>query len=126
MIVQSVVAACLVYNRAIFLQQRLNPEALKGRWEFPGGKVELGEQPRDTLHREIREELSGWDGFEIDEPINCFSNGFQNWNVITVFRCTVVYAPPIHLQRIKLFTLREIASLDTLPRYHRNSKVNQT
>lgn len=30
---------------------------LKGGWEFPGGKVEPGEDPRDAIVREIREEL---------------------------------------------------------------------
>jgi 8-oxo-dGTP diphosphatase len=42
--------------------RRTEPPELAGGWELPGGKVEPGEQPRDALQREIREEL----GVEIE------------------------------------------------------------
>jgi 8-oxo-dGTP diphosphatase len=37
--------------------RRSSPEALAGLWEFPGGKVEPGEEPREALVREVHEEL---------------------------------------------------------------------
>ena len=42
--------------------RRTEPPELAGGWELPGGKVEPGEDPRDALLREIREEL----GVEIE------------------------------------------------------------
>lgn len=52
-----VVAALIVHDGRIFATQRGYGD-WKGYWEFPGGKVEPGETPKDALTREIREELA--------------------------------------------------------------------
>ncbi|MET3721418.1 MULTISPECIES: (deoxy)nucleoside triphosphate pyrophosphohydrolase [unclassified Arthrobacter] len=41
----------------LLVARRTAPERFAGLWEFPGGKVEAGEECEDALHRELREEL---------------------------------------------------------------------
>jgi 8-oxo-dGTP diphosphatase len=50
-------AAVLIEDGRVLLSQRKKGSHLSGAWEFPGGKVEPGEDPRDTLVRELAEEL---------------------------------------------------------------------
>jgi 8-oxo-dGTP diphosphatase len=52
-----VVAALIVRGDEILICQRTRHQSKPLKWEFPGGKIETGEQPRDALRRELEEEL---------------------------------------------------------------------
>jgi len=52
-----VVAAVIVRGGKVLLTQRLENSHLALHWEFPGGKVEEGENPPGALRRELEEEL---------------------------------------------------------------------
>ncbi|GAC1435052.1 MAG: 8-oxo-dGTP diphosphatase MutT [Terriglobales bacterium] len=52
-----VVAALIIKEDQILVCQRTRHQVMPLKWEFPGGKIEEGEQPRNALHRELDEEL---------------------------------------------------------------------
>jgi len=54
-----VVAACALVDAdgRVLIAERPPGRTMAGLWEFPGGKVEAGERPEDTLIRELKEEL---------------------------------------------------------------------
>jgi 8-oxo-dGTP diphosphatase len=52
-----VAAAVLIEGGRVLLTQRKAGTHLAGAWEFPGGKVRTGEDPRHALVRELEEEL---------------------------------------------------------------------
>jgi 8-oxo-dGTP diphosphatase len=60
------VAACALIDPdgRVLLAQRPEGKPMAGLWEFPGGKIEAGERPEETLIRELHEEL----GITVREP----------------------------------------------------------
>ncbi|HEY8910638.1 MAG TPA: (deoxy)nucleoside triphosphate pyrophosphohydrolase [Desulfosporosinus sp.] len=55
---KEVTAAILFKDNKVLIAQRAPGENMAGKWEFPGGKIEPGETPKECLKREIREELN--------------------------------------------------------------------
>jgi 8-oxo-dGTP diphosphatase len=54
---KQVVAALMLRGDEILICQRTRHQPMPLQWEFPGGKIEPGEQPRAALVRELEEEL---------------------------------------------------------------------
>src|SRR5277367_5227782 len=52
-----VVAALIIKHDLLLACQRTRHQPMPLKWEFPGGKIEDGEQPRDAMRRELEEEL---------------------------------------------------------------------
>ena len=52
-----VCAAVILHQNKVLLTLRPEGKRLGGYWEFPGGKIEVGESPQFALVRELREEL---------------------------------------------------------------------
>ena len=84
------VAACALVDTdgRVLIAQRPQGKTMAGLWEFPGGKVEEGESPEETLIRELREEL----GIETKEaclaPLTFASHDYQDFHlVMPLFVC---------------------------------------
>ncbi len=53
-----VVAGLIVREGHVLICQRNAASEFPLKWEFPGGKIEVGESPAEALRRELREELA--------------------------------------------------------------------
>lgn len=101
----SVVGAVIVRNGEILCARRGPEGQLPGMWEFPGGKVEGDESPREALIREIDEEL----GCEIvvGDEVTTTTHPYDFATIVlTTFLCELISGVP---------TLTEHAEVRWLP-----------
>jgi 8-oxo-dGTP diphosphatase len=85
-----IVAACALLDSegAVLIAKRPKGRPLAGLWEFPGGKVESGEEPEGALIRELHEEL----GIEIAKgdlaPLTFASHAYSDFHLLMpVYLC---------------------------------------
>jgi ADP-ribose pyrophosphatase len=78
------VAACALVDAdgRVLLAERPAGKPMAGLWEFPGGKVDDGERPEETLIRELKEEL----GIVVKEaclaPLTFASHSYEDFHLL--------------------------------------------
>lgn len=110
-----VVAAAIRREDKIFATARGYGE-FKGKWEFPGGKIEPGETPQQALVREIKEELSV--KIAVGELIDTVEYDYPTFHLsMDCFWCEVVDGEIIlkEAEAAKWLSKDELHSVNWLP-----------
>ena len=110
-----VVAAVIRDEEKIFATARGYGE-YKGWWEFPGGKIEEGESPKQALVREIREELTA--GIEVEDLIATIEYDYPDFHLsMDCFYAKVISGQLIlrEAEDAGWFGREELSSLKWLP-----------
>ena len=93
----------------IFATQR-GYGALKDGWEFPGGKIEVGETPQEALKREIMEELDT--EIEVGELIDTIEYDYPEFHLsMNCFWCEVINEH----EAAKWLTMAQLNDVEWLP-----------
>lgn len=100
----------------IYCARRRNEGELALKWEFPGGKVELGETQQEALIREIKEELSA--DIEVLDYITTVNHQYSTFNLtMHVYFTKIINGKLIVSEHTgyKWLTREELMSLDWAP-----------
>ena len=109
------VAACALVDAdgRVLRAQRPEGKALAGMWEFPGGKVEAGERPEETVVRALREELGIVTREACLAPLTFASHGYESFHLLMpLFVCRKFEGTPQSLEGQKLKWVRPRAMRD--------------
>jgi 8-oxo-dGTP diphosphatase len=95
-----VVAAALIdKDGRVLLAQRPPNKSMAGLWEFPGGKVEDGENPEDALIRELNEELGIDTWGSCLAPLSFASHSYEDFHLLMpLFACRKWIGTPMAIE----------------------------
>ena len=111
----NVVAVLIEQDGKVFAAQRAYGE-LKGKWEFPGGKIENGETPQEALKREIKEELDT--EISVGDFIDTIEYDYPTFHLsMDCFWCQIVSGDLVlkEHEAAKWLTKEKLYSVDWLP-----------
>ena len=111
-----VTAALTIEHGRLLVTQRKQDSSRGLLWEFPGGKVEEGEDPRGALRRELKEELDV--EVEVGELFDAVFYSYPEYPILLlVYRCRVEKGSlrPIGCHDLQWVTLRELKTLAMPP-----------
>lgn len=109
-----VVACALVdADGRVLIAQRPQDKKMAGLWEFPGGKVEPGERPEDTLIRELREELGIETRTACLAPLTFASHPYDDFHLLMpLYVCRRYWGIPQPLEHQALKWVRPLKLRD--------------
>lgn len=91
------VAACALVDAdgRVLITERPEGKAMAGLWEFPGGKVESGETPEQTVVRELAEELGIETRVACLAPLTFASHAYESFHLfMPLFVCRRFWGIP--------------------------------
>jgi A/G-specific adenine glycosylase len=105
----TVTAAVIRRGPKVLLARRPAKGLLGGLWEYPGGKVEAGEELAQALQREIGEELGS--GLVVGDPFGVYRHAYTHFRItLHAFLCKLTGAPPqaLEAEEIRWVPLSEL------------------
>jgi len=111
-----VTAALIIEQGKLLVTQRMKDSSRGLLWEFPGGKVEEGEDPRGALRRELKEELDV--EVEVGKLFDAVFHSYPEYPLLLlIYRCRVEKGSlkPIGCHDLRWVTPRELEELAMPP-----------
>ena len=111
-----VVGAVIIEHDQILCARRGPSKSMPLKWEFPGGKIEVGETPQEALRREIEEEMHCRVeiGDQVEHTVYEYDFAIVH---LTTFYCKLIEGRPVLTEHVAMKWLApdQLTSLDWAP-----------